>query len=304
MRIVGVDENGLGPRLGPLIATALTVEVRRYDADRLHELGTKLKVGDSKQTSAFGKMAHAEGLALALAERTLGRLPRYADELIEALSIDGLLTLRGPCPDPTTAQQCWMDPLPLPAFGGEADSGHEILAALQKGGVKIQRLRTGIVCASLLNTALAGGQTKLQVDLELFERLLLDARAAGKDDVLGICGMVGGIRRYGKYFQRFRHAKAVTEEKGRSTYHVPKLGEVTFEVKADDRHLPVGLASMVGKYVRELGMARIVLFYQGHLPDLPAASGYHDSVTNRFVDATAPVRTRLPIAPECFERRG
>src|SRR5688572_2511920 len=62
MIVVGVDENGLGPRLGPLIATAVALDVQDYDATRLRRVGARIGVGDSKTTSAFGAMAHAEGL--------------------------------------------------------------------------------------------------------------------------------------------------------------------------------------------------------------------------------------------------
>jgi hypothetical protein len=47
-----------------------------------------------------------------------------------------------------------------------------------------------------------------------------------------------------------------------------------------------------------------VRFYRRHDPRLPEASGYHDAVTARFVDGTAPLRRRLRIAHDCFERRG
>ena len=39
------------------------------------------------------------------------------------------------------------------------------------------------------------------------------------------------------------------------------------------------------------------------VPDVPDASGYHDPVTTRFIDATALVRKREKIADECFLRR-
>ncbi|HJK90884.1 MAG TPA: hypothetical protein RMH85_08200 [Polyangiaceae bacterium LLY-WYZ-15_(1-7)] len=304
MWIVGVDENGLGPRLGPLVATAAAIEVKRYDREALEALGAELRIGDSKQTSGFGRMRHAEGLALALAERASGAVPRHADELLAALSIDGLLALRAPCPDGITARQCWQEPLPLPAFGGDVEEGRALLAALEKGGVKVRRLRTALACAGRINEALAAGRSKLQVDLELFERLLLDVRAAARGDVEAICGMVGGVRKYGRYFRHFEGAEARESPKGVCAYAVPAVGAVRFEVKADDRHLPVGLASMVGKVVRELGMARLVGFYRGQDPELPVASGYHDPVTKRFVAGSETLRRSLPIADACFERRG
>lgn len=302
-RIVGVDENGLGPRLGPLVATAATIEVERYDADALTKLGSSLGIGDSKRHSAFGHMAHAEGLALALAAGR-GAPPKDADVFLGALSLDGLLALRSPCPDPTTARPCWERPLALPAFGGDVAHGRELLASLKEGGVVLRRVRTTFACAGVLNAWLATGRTKLTLDLHLFERLMLDARAASRGPVHAICGMVGGLRRYAPHLQQLGTIGLVEEVKGASRYRASAVGTVDFEVKADDRHLPVGLASMVGKYVRELAMARLVGWYRAQDPELGAASGYHDPVTARFVEASAALRRRLPIQDDCFERRG
>ena len=304
MLVVGVDENGLGPQLGPLVATALVAEVETYDAERFRALGFELEVGDSKQTSAFGKMEHAEGVALALAEIEVGHVPETFDELLEALSLDGLLGLRAPCPDRETTRQCWAPEMKLPMYEGDVEAGRAILKQLSRRGFRIKRLRTTLACAGVLNEALDAGRTKLQVDLNLFERLVLDAAASFDEPLECYCGLVGGIRNYPKYFRHFDGFETVSEEKGLFVYRVDEVGSVAFEIKADDHHLPVGLASMLGKYVRELGMARIIEFYREHDEDLPKASGYHDSVTKRFMDGTVALRKKLQIYNGCFRRRG
>lgn len=299
MWVTGVDENGMGPLLGPLIATAVTVELRRYDRARLRRRGLELGIGDSKQTSAFGKMAHAESLALALAERFLGRPAADADALLEAFSLEGLLTLRGRCPDASSRAQCWSEPLPLPAFGGDLAEGRALLKRLEGRTLTIRRVRSAVLCAGALNEAADGGSTKVQEDLKLFERLILDARAAAPAELEAICGQVSGIRRYPQYFRRFENAREVDA----GTYAVPGVGRVRFEVKADDKHLPVGLASMVGKLVRELSMHRLSAFYRRHDPELEKVSGYHDPRTRRFAAQSGDLRRHLQVAPDCFERR-
>lgn len=299
MWVTGVDENGMGPLLGPLVATAVTIELRRYDRARLRRRGLELGIGDSKQTSAFGKMGHAESLALALAERFLGRVPTDADALLEAFSLEGLLTLRGRCPDESSRAQCWSESVPLPAFGGDLDHGRALLKQLEGRALKVRRVRSAVLCAGALNEAADGGSTKVREDLTLFERLVLDARAAAPEDVEAICGQVSGIRRYSQYFSHF----ADVEELERGSYAVPEVGTVRFEVKADDKHLPVGLASMVGKLVRELAMHRLSAFYRRHDPELEKVSGYHDPRTRRFAADSAPLRRHLKVASDCFERR-
>ncbi|MEO0325805.1 MAG: hypothetical protein AAF447_22830 [Myxococcota bacterium] len=303
MLVVGVDENGMGPRLGPLVATAVSLELRRYEPGRLRRRGNALRVGDSKRFGAFGRMAELEGLTLALAERELGRPVRDADALLDALSLDGAAGRRAPCPGGTSTAQCWT-PLALPAFGGDAEEGRARLARLEGRALRVRRVRTTWACAGTLNAAMAEGIGKLDVDLRLFERLLLDARAALGGPLDARCGMIGGLRHYVPRFHRLQEAVVLREGRGVSRYRVPALGTVSFEVKADDRHLPVGLASMVGKVVRELAMRRIVSHYQALDGSLRTASGYHDPVTRAFVDATATHRRRLRIAEGCFERRG
>jgi hypothetical protein len=66
--------------------------------------------------------------------------------------------------------------------------------------------------------------------------------------------------------------------------------------------LLVGLASLVGKYLRELLMGHIVDRYRETDATLPRASGYHDPVTARFVLETATIRRQQEIPDICFER--
>jgi ribonuclease HII len=301
---VGVDENGLGPRLGPLVVTACALACSRLDDSAAQRAGAALGIADSKVSSGFGSMAHAEGLALAVAERAAGRTPRDADDVLAALGLDGLLALRAPCPV-RSRPQCW-GALPVPAFGGRIDQGRAILAGLGAGrcGVSVVRVRSAILCARTYNDAVARLGSKLAVDLHLFERLLLDARRASGADLRAVCGMVGGIRRYAERFTLFDAADVEVVEEGKACarYRIRGLGDVGFEVDADARALPVSLASMVGKYLRELWMARQNAFYRGLDPRLPAASGYHDPVTRRLVEATEALRAERGIDTRCFER--
>jgi hypothetical protein len=63
------------------------------------------------------------------------------------------------------------------------------------------------------------------------------------------------------------------------------------------------MASLVGKWVRDVLMARIVRYHRAGDPELPDASGYHDPVTTRFIDATRLSRDR-GLPDDCFEREG
>jgi ribonuclease HII len=303
MFVVGVDENGLGPLLGALVSTAVTLEVSAYDAAALRALGLAAGLTDSKKSGGFGRMARCESVALALAESLAGRAIDDVDAFLDAIAEGGVAPLRAPCPA-RAGPQCWSESLALPAYGGSAAAGHALLAGLVAAGVAVRRVRTAVACAGVLNAQLDRGVNKLGVNLAAFERLVLDARERAGEDVLAVCGMIGGIRKYDAHFRHFALAQAEEQGGGVSAWRVPGVGSVRFVVDADDGHLPVALASMVGKYVREVTMERVVRFYRARVPGLPAASGYHDPVTRRFVAGTAGERVALGLVDDCFLRRG
>jgi len=306
MLVMGVDENGLGPRLGPLVATSLILETPRYARSALCERGLRLGLTDSKETGGFGRMGFTESVALALLGIGGDPPPRSADELFARVFPEVQSRLKPCCPDAGTAEQCWGVDLALPAFGGDAGFGRERLARLVgRSQLRLVDVESRIACAGLLNAKSVSGRNKLAVDLELFEDLIDSAHRRHGAPLLVVCGMVGGIRDYASRFERFdsSRVRALTSRRGQRRYELGGIGEVRFEVDADARHLPVALASIVGKYVREVGMRRIGEFYRRSDPQLQLASGYHDPVTTRFIQATELPRRRLGIAQDCFRRQ-
>lgn len=61
---------------------------------------------------------------------------------------------------------------------------------------------------------------------------------------------------------------------------------VSFEVSADERHLPVSLASMVSKYIRELLVECMNRYFSAMSPDLKPTAGYWTDGL-RFLDDLA-----------------
>ncbi|MDH3200073.1 MAG: hypothetical protein OEM15_04170 [Myxococcales bacterium] len=315
MLVVGVDENGLGPRLGPLVATSVVLETPRYRRAALCDRGLELGLTDSKETGGFGRMGFIESVALALlgwarrcggAQASVSReLPRSADDLLDRLSPASRVELRACCPNDQTAAQCWAVDFPLPAFGGDPALGTTLLRKLAgRSKLRVVDVQSRLACAGMLNAMQAAGQNKLAVDLELFQELIATARQLHQGSLLVICGMVGGIRDYSSRLPRleFDRVHNLRGRRGQRRYAVDGLGEIRFEVDADARHLPVALASIVGKYLREICMLRIGEFYRRDVPGLELASGYHDPVTSRFIEQTQPSRHHLGIVSDCFQR--
>ena len=299
MLVMGVDENGLGPRLGPLVATSVVLETPRYLRGTLCDRGRDLGLTDSKETGGFGRMAFIESVALAL----LGA--RSADDLLDQLSPASRVDLRACCPNDETAAQCWAVNPTLPAFGGDPAHGAALLRKLVgRSKLRVVDVQSRLACAGILNARQAVGQNKLAVDLELFEELIIAAHQLHGGPLLVICGMIGGIRDYSSRLRHVDHQRvdSLPGRRGQRRYAVEGLGEIRFEVDADACHLPVALASIVGKYLREICMLRIGEFYRRGVPGLRLASGYHDPVTSRFIEETQPSRHQLGIVSDCFQR--
>ena len=305
---MGIDENGLGPRLGPLVVTAIvarvTLEGQTVAARRpCGSLAERL--GDSKALISHGDVALGEAWARALADR-LGLDAHRPDALIHALALEPRGVLREICP-PHVEAQCWNTG--AEAFQADDDLVARVsddLGRLAKKGVDVVGVRSSLVCTKRLNDERSRGRSRFDVDLHAMERIVLDTRQRVVGDLEVVCGKVGGYARYSDAFGPLAgRLHAIIEEGAkRSAYSFPGLGIISFVRDADASHLLVAMASMVGKWIREVMMSRIVRFYGHHENQALDASGYHDPVTDRFVAATALVRKKKDIPEACFERVG
>ncbi|HEY3237355.1 MAG TPA: hypothetical protein VGJ84_21725, partial [Polyangiaceae bacterium] len=102
---IGIDENGLGARLGPLVVTAVMAEV---DAAGLRTLSRRLPkrirrdLDDSKKLVSHSDFVLGEAWARALVSEPVGS-PR---ELLERMCLESGAELRAPCPE-HVMDQCW-----------------------------------------------------------------------------------------------------------------------------------------------------------------------------------------------------
>jgi ribonuclease HII len=305
---VGIDENGLGPRLGPLIVTAVTArasgEGHRISRHKPRGAITK-RLGDSKGLVSYGDSALGEAWARALARRTgRGRAASDPDELVHAMSLDEQPELRRACPE-AHLQQCWNT-------NGERFAADESLVGaiiadldrLAARGLDVLDVRVAIVCTERLNANVKRGLSRFVSDLHAMERLALAARADAGEEIAVTCGKVGGYDRYTDAFGPLAGRLSTTLSEGRavSEYRIAGLGRISFVRDADEGHTLVCIASLVGKWVRDLLMMRVTRYHRAHDPSLPEASGYHDPVTARFVAMSALARKQRGVADNCFER--
>jgi hypothetical protein len=324
---VGVDENGLGPVLGPMLVTGVAVRVRGARPSSLGAL-----VGDSKDLVSHGDVALGEAWARALLG-ALGPEPRTPAEIVARVSIDDEATLLAPCPEPARARDathpsalCWplADDVTFSADDALVARCRRIVQSwssseridgrfARRTPLEVVGVRAAFVCASKLNDEGSAGRNKFLVDLRQMERvaLALHAGSATQGEPLdAVCGKVGGMNSYAAHFGPLSAQLCAIETEGRaiSSYRFPGLGRFTWLRDADASDPLVGLASLVGKYLRELAMERIVRFLRAASPDpearaaIPAASGYHDPTTKRFMLATVDARAARRVPERCFRR--
>jgi ribonuclease HII len=295
---IGIDENGLGSRLGPLIVTGVLARIRGHgvDAGRL-PADVARDLGDSKRLVSHSDVRLGEAWARSLVD------PRSESPaaILERVSLEGLAALRAPCPKPGL-EQCWN------AAGEQFSAAPELVERVGRHcaalDFEVVAVRASVICTGLLNQGRERGQSRFLMDLHAMERLVLALGTVAGTEVRAVCGKVGGIGDYAKFFGPLAGRLHVELEKGpaRSAYRFPGLGQVDFVRDADGSDPLVMLASLVGKYLRELLMGRIARHYSAAFGGEAPPSGYHDPRTARFVAASAPLRQQRRVPIRCFER--
>ncbi len=297
MWVAGIDENGLGPRLGPLVATGVLLETSAYDPKRWRRVLRRIGVDDSKRVAAFGNVEAAAALAGEAVGIATGNAPRTFGDLVAAASREGEAWMKAPCPA-EAAPQCWTESWTLPAPTGA------LTRALARLDARLVAVTSTILCPSRVNDSLADGRSKFGVDLGLFEAIVLSLRERAGADALFLCGKVGARTDYDVAFGALAgYLRTTLEQKRRrSAYKLLGIGEVHFVMDGDSSEPPIALASVIGKVLREGFVGRINRFWTDRVPDLVPASGYYDPVTDAFIDGTRAARQVAAFPDRCFLR--
>lgn len=313
--LIGLDEAGYGPLLGPLVLGGCALEVPHAGIDAWQALAPavasdasgsdeRLLVADSKLFQAQTPAGRARLEATALAFLELGGVR------------DPLWLVRGSCaPDPRElALHPWYAELgrafPLGAEGAQVERASRQLAeAAAAAGLRVRAARVRLVPEGEFNRDCSSGANKADClwkhGSALLQGLVRPARepaSAPLDERLVLADRQGGRTRYlAALAQAFPdwHVSASCERAERAEYALAREGEcplrVRFEPRADARHFATALASCLAKYARECAMDAFNRYFARLAPELRPTAGYVQDARRWLGDAHAVLESaRVP----------
>lgn len=313
--LIGIDEAGYGPNLGPLCigATAWEVDTKAESGEakaggldlyeRLGEIisprpdHARIAIADSKRL--YKPASHANRTGLAHLERAVLTALEVLDRPVAEMQ-----TLLAPPELPWYAD--YNCPLPVDTDIVEIMAlVEQWQVASEAAGVRLLDLQVRMVFPEEFNdlteTYGTKGAALSHISIELARRVLdnlLTTHHSPPSTHIS-CDKHGGRNRYAALLQHHfpdEIVQVVEESRPLSCYRwgtaeVPT--EITFRSKGE-AELPVALASMAAKYFRELAMRAFNAFWAKHVPDLKPTAGYPVDA-KRFKADIAAVQSMLGI---------
>ena len=318
--LLGTDEAGYGPNLGPLVISATVWEapeevggedlfgrLAHVIAPGVHHVraagGPYVAMADSKVLYTPDKgLRHLErGLWAALG--LLGRRPRTWRDVWRELAPEALEAMR------SIAWYADYDgPAPLCCDAEETEPLVEALGrGLAAAGVRLAAVRSRVIFAGEFNELIerhgSKGAALSHETLALAARMI---EALPPGPISLICDKHGGRNRYGpllaEHFPEWL-IEVRGEGRARSVYRfgpAERRIEVCFRTQAESC-LPAALASMASKYLRELAMRALNEYWRGRVPGLQPTAGYPQDA-KRFRADIAETQAKLHIADRVLWR--
>jgi ribonuclease HII len=317
--MVGIDEAGYGPNLGPFVMTSVACRVPEelVDADLWRILRAAVRrhrhVDDGRLLVDDSKLVYSSAHGLLNLERNvLGSLCPWPGG--HPVGLTDYLDWACPLSRPELAAECWFagDAL-LPVLAAPEDYtavAERFARTCGKHGIAWGLVRSIVVCSGSFNALLDRFGSKGAVLTASLTQLVRCNHDHAEDDE-AMCFHVdkhGGRNNYAVQLQDAVPEGMVLvqqESRQRSLYNVVGLRRpmrLTFQPRADAGHFCVALASMFSKYLRELLMLEFNRFWLNHLPDLEPTAGYPGD-SGRFYSIIRPIADRLGIPEAALWRR-
>jgi len=305
--LAGIDEAGYGPILGPLVVSAsafsipdpllkadLWQHLRKSIAVKKKHLAGRLLITDSKKAySRAAGIRHIQRTTLAML-RCLGTEPT---------DLNGLFNFLCPgCPErlKTYPWYCNPDAIGIPLDYDSADvtiASDVFTSDMAQHGIRLLGIQSHCLDVAHYNKLIAAVKNKASVLFSTAAALIKSIWDSYRDENIQIIvDRQGGRSRYRKNLQRMfsdLELAVINESSNSSSYELKNSDRkmrIHFVIKADQKYMPVCLASMVSKYVRELLIARINNYFLNHNSELKPTAGYFKD-GRRFI---ADIKTYVP----------
>jgi ribonuclease HII len=318
--LIGTDEAGYGPNLGPLVISATLWEVPdgvrgeglfehlQHLITPSHDRGkgredNRVLMADSKLLYTPSKGLHRLELGLGAAMNVLGHRPGTWHEVWQALSPEALDAM------PSIPWYVGYDaPVPFDCTASQIEPlGDKLRVGLPEAGVRLMAVRSRVIFAEEFNALVEQhgnkGAALSSQTLALAARLIAPLPSAS---IEVICDKHGGRNRYGQLLSE-HFSEWLIEVRGegreRSVYQfgpADRRIEFCFRTKAETC-LPAALASMASKYLRELAMHAFNAFWQERVPNLQPTAGYPEDA-KRFRADIAETQQELHISDRILWR--
>lgn len=328
--LIGMDEAGYGPNLGPLVVTAVAWDVPGdvFKVDLWQEFagivapeaasdGGHLQIADSKvvYTPARGLHALEAGVLASIElwrdpdlESGTGCIPRTLRDLCQVLTAQA---------SADADEEPWLTGAELLVPHTCPDQANRSNVAVtrhvenwrsrcKERGVRLRGIRSAIVSPRQFNARTrqhdSKGRALSEISMHVLGQVWRENAATRDEAALIIADKHGGRNRYHEFLPlAFGDTFIRCREEGleSSRYQVGRA-EIRFETKSE-RHLPVALASMVSKYIRELSMILFNRFWTARLPGLKPTAGYPLDA-RRFRQEIVSVQRELGITDDVLWR--
>lgn len=286
--LIGIDEAGYGPNLGPFLMAGVACSIADGNDDNLwlrlkNCVRRKQDLADGRLWIEDSKMVYTPKKGVKELERSVLAFQNLAEDQILLRQL--LTHLCDDRQDPIADEFWYRGDTPLPVQADHSDVLHcreRLQKYTQQANVQWAQAAAWIVNPPRFNGLIERWDSKamvLPLGLHhLLERLLAQIPVA--DPVRINVDKHGGRDNYLDYLKElFPGAEVACQERhaDRSVYQIEWQGRqmtMVFEPRADKNNFCVALASMHAKYLRELLMLEFNAFWQKHIPDLKPTAGY------------------------------